>query len=94
MAKTALLSRRLNAVHTTIGHRRITRLIQQMADRLQMDPADIRQQAEELVQRFAEAGAITKAAKIAYLANDLGMTEADLLDELRADPVTGHLWRD
>jgi CO/xanthine dehydrogenase Mo-binding subunit len=94
MAKTTLLSRRLNAVHSTIGERRVTRLIQQMADRLQMDPADIRRQAEALVHRFAEAGAVTRAAKIAYLANDLGMSEADLLDELRADPVTGHLWRD
>jgi hypothetical protein len=94
MAKTALLTRRLGTIQATIGERRITHLIQQIADRLNMDPGDLRREADHLVQCFVEVGATTNAAKLTHVANDLSMSEADLLCELRADPVTGYLWRD
>jgi hypothetical protein len=87
-----VLSRRLASVKAQSDERRIDALIRRIATRLEVAPEDVRREAEELVRRFDEAGATTNEAKLAYIANELNMTPDDVLEELRNDPDTGHLW--
>jgi hypothetical protein len=94
MAKTAALTKRLATIHDAQHQRYLTWLTAQIAADLGITPEEVRRQAQELVRHWKEIGATTNEAKLTDVASALELTTGELLERLRADPLTGHVWHD
>jgi hypothetical protein len=94
MAKTAALTKRLATINNAQYQRYLTGVTARIAADLGIMPEEVRRKAEDLVRHWKEIGVTTNEAKLADVAAELELSTADLLERLRADPLTGHAWHD
>jgi hypothetical protein len=89
-----MLTKRLATIHDAQHQRYLTWLTAQIAANLGITPEEVRRKAEDLVRRWNEIGATTNEAKLADVAAELELSTEELLERLRADPLTGYAWHD
>ncbi len=94
MATAAALTRRMATVQKAQHQRYLIWLTRQIATNLGITPEDVQRQAEELIRRWDAIGATTNEAKLVDVARELELSTDELLKRLRADPLTGDVWRD
>jgi hypothetical protein len=92
--KTSALTKRIASIQDAQHQRYLRWLTVQIAANLGITPAEVQREAEELVRHWKEIGATTNEAKLADVAVELELSTEDLLERLRADPLTGHAWHD
>jgi hypothetical protein len=94
MPMAAALTKRIATVQRAQHQRYLVRLTKEIAANLGITPEEVERQAEELIRRWDAIGATTNDAKLADVAQELELSTDELRERLRADPLTGYVWRD
>jgi hypothetical protein len=82
MSKAATLSKRLVRVITVQQEQAVHRFLTETARDLNVEPARLLAEYERIIQRCQAEGAVTKAERIVIVADELGMSVADLTHDL------------
>lgn len=84
MSTTALLTRRLGRVQTVHNEQAVQRCLAETAQKLSLDPGALTAEYQRLVLRMQTIGAVTPAAQLRVLAEELSMDVEELEAELAA----------
>lgn len=84
VSRSTLLTRRLGRVTAVQQEQAVRRYLTEVAHELNVAPAELLAEYQHVARRCREAGAVTREAQIAVMAEELGLSVEEIEAELAA----------